>query len=84
MLTSDAGLLEVTELEAWLEGDLKCQMQHGKEGCSIHVVARGVSCATAINVCENGRSWHLQKMAEGWKCAECKKFAADCWRIIPI
>jgi len=76
--------LNSEQLEAWLGGELKCQMQHGREGCTVEVVARAVSCGTSLNVCENGRRWHVQKMQGNWKCAECKRRARDCWRVIPI
>ena len=77
------GAVEIAMLEEAFEDALKCQMRHAEE-CTVEVVARGVSCTTSMNFCRIAQSAHLYKMASGYRCADCKRYARDCWRIIPI
>lgn len=77
------GVAEIAMLEEAFKDALKCQMQHAEE-CTVEVVARGVSCMTSMNFCKVAQTIHLLKMANDYKCADCTRYARDCWRIIPI
>jgi hypothetical protein len=39
---------------------------------------------TSMNFCKVAQTIHLLKMANDYKCADCTRYARDCWRIIPI
>lgn len=78
-----AGLIEIAMLEEAFGDALKCQMEHSEE-CTVEVVSRGVSCVKGMNFCQSARDIHLWRMENGWSCSHCRKYARDCWRIVPI
>ena len=94
MQTIDAGRVEVTDLEAWLEHECGCEPPHNYTPFSGEVVyySLGTLCGMGRKVCKNAGDSDLMMLAErpfDW-CADCfdkglgEVEIVDCWRIIPI
>ena len=80
----DAGALEVTELESWLDAECPCEAKHVHTPCSEVVIARIVSCSRDFRCCQSWVVLITARMASELRCPSCKNYASDCWRIIPI
>lgn len=80
----EAGTVEVTELESWLDVECPCEAIHTRTACSVLVVARATWCEPSLLICQSSAVATLDRMSWGVLCAECKRPAKDCWRIIPI
>ena len=49
----DAGVLEVAELESWLDAECRCEAKHVQTPCSEVVIARIVACSRDFRCCQN-------------------------------
>ncbi|UXO93882.1 hypothetical protein Pan2_63 [Pseudanabaena phage Pan2] len=79
----DAGALEVTELESWLDAECPCEAKHSNTTCSEVVVARAICCVGSVKCCQNWVVFKLEQMSRA-RCRDCGRAAEKCWRIIPI
>ena len=90
MLTSDAGLLEVVELEAWLDAECPCEIPHKASLCKGKVwgILQDAfhSEYWGLKACIGLVEYRAKGLAAepNVNCANCGNKAADCWRIIPI
>lgn len=80
----EAGVVEVTELESWLDAECPCEFIHKtRTVCTVLVVALMVGCTKQVRVCQSAAIFKMESM-KLVNCARCHLPAEDCWRIIPI
>ncbi len=78
---------ELLELElVLLEGGPKCEFTHGKGNppCTVTAIATVSDCSSVYLACDNARKMVLTWMEIGGRCAGCKRYSADCWKVRPL
>jgi hypothetical protein len=88
----DSETLEIVDLESLLTDELHCEAPtcHDPSNwwyvpCSHSVTHRIYACVhpQGRNVCQNATDSALRDVPTT-NCADCRRLASECWRIIPI
>jgi hypothetical protein len=87
----DSETLEIVNLESLLSDELHCESPHhpsakgfNDAGCTIRVTHRITGCVLGALICESRAVYKIHEMNRGTICADCRRLASECWRIIPI
>jgi hypothetical protein len=93
-MMADAGVMEMVDLEAWLDDALRCESRHRDADqrpygpCTVEVVARwGATCAggRSILVCSTVKEYAKKIMAlPNRKCGPCQRPTHVCWFLHPV
>jgi hypothetical protein len=74
-------------LEAAWEDVIRCESEHtslGNEVCTVDVTHIIISGHRRTRVCVSHATFKERQIRAGVECAECRKPAADCWKVVPI
>lgn len=87
-------LVEVTELESWLDDELRCESPHslsnlgrGDAGCTVLVthVITGSCAGKSTRICQSRAEYKIAAMSGTETiCGWCNRPASECWQIAPF
>lgn len=83
-------VIEVIEeslyLEDLLADECKCESFHEYVPCSFKVThqANGTCEHRPVLICSNVAAEHFRFISLGGLCTGCKRYAKDCWKIVPV